>query len=178
MSGTVSIQALRKEMRGIRPPQLIDVRTASEFAGGHIPCAINIPMDQFESRRPDLRLEEGVVLICKGGSRAQIVAGWLNHCAVRVLTGGTDAWKHNGLELVRSKKTRWSLERQVRLGVGLLILAAAVMAVAGVHWGIFLALLMGAGQVFAGATDFCPLGMVLARMPWNQTRPNCAGLKL
>ena len=172
----VSVQALREEMNGGRHPQLVDVRTASEFAAGHIPCAINIPMDQFESRRPDLRLEDGVVLVCKGGSRAQIVSGWLgDRCAVRVLRGGTDAWRRNGLELVSSSKTRWSLERQVRLGAGLLIMTAAVLAAAGIRWGILLALFLGAGQAFAGATDVCLLGMLLARMPWNQARPSCAG---
>ena len=77
MSTMVSVSALRDEMRDRRRPQMIDVRTASEYASGHIPCAVNIPMDQFESRRRDLRLEDGVVLICKAGGRAQIVAGWL-----------------------------------------------------------------------------------------------------
>src|SRR6266511_2449259 len=72
VSRMISAQALREELRNGRRPQLIDVRTASEFAGGHIPCSINIPMDQMESRRPDLRLEDEVVLICKAGSRAQI----------------------------------------------------------------------------------------------------------
>ncbi len=98
---------------------MIDVRTASEYASGHIPCTVNIPMDQFEARRKDLRLEEGVVLVCKAGSRAQIVAGWLGaKLAVRVLEGGTDAWTRDGLEVVTSAKTRWSLERQVRLAAG------------------------------------------------------------
>ena len=172
----VSVQALQEEMNGRLRPQLVDVRTASEFAGGHIPGAINIPMDQFQSRRPDLRLEDGVVLICKGDSRARIVAGWMSdRGAVRVLRGGTDAWRRDGLELVTSSKTRWSLERQVRLGAGLLIMTAAVVAVAGMRWGILLALFMGAGQAFAGATDICPLAIVLAKMPWNQARTSCAG---
>ena len=103
MSRTVSAAALREEMKSVRPPQLIDVRTASEFVDGHIPCAINIPMDQIAARRPELRLEDGVVLICKVGIRAKIVAWRLGRrCAVRVLKGGTDAWQRDGLELVKS----------------------------------------------------------------------------
>lgn len=172
MSTMVSVAALQDETIRGRCPQMIDVRTVSEYASGHIPCTVNIPMDQFESRRKDLRLEEGVVLVCKAGGRAQIVAAWLGKvAAVRVLEGGTDAWKSAGLELVTSAKTRWSLERQVRLGAGLLVLGTTALAVAGAHGAIWLAMLVGAGLTFAGLTDICMMGMLLARMPWNQARP-------
>ena len=168
---TVSVAALKDEIRNGRRPQMIDVRTASEYASGHIPCTMNIPMDQFEARRKDLRLEDGMVLVCKAGSRARIVAGWLAESAnVRVLEGGTDAWLHVGLETVTSVKTRWSLERQVRLGAGLLVLAATILVVAGVHGAIWLAMFVGAGLTFAGATDICMMGILLAKMPWNQAR--------
>jgi rhodanese-related sulfurtransferase len=171
MSEMVSVAALNDEITGGRRPQLIDVRTASEYASGHIPCTVNIPMDQFEARRKDLRTEEGVVLVCKGGSRAQIVAGWLGaNPAVRVLEGGTDAWTRDGLEVVASVKTRWSLERQVRLGAGVMVLAGTALEVAGVHGAIWLAMFAGAGLTFAGATDICMMGILLARMPWNQAR--------
>ena len=78
MSTLVSVEELRTELAKGSRPQMIDVRTPSEFAGGHIPCATNIPMDQFEARRKDLRLEDGVVLVCKAGGRAQMVADWLD----------------------------------------------------------------------------------------------------
>jgi Protein of unknown function (DUF2892) len=131
------------------------------------------PDGSVEARRKDLRLEDGVVLVCKAGSRAQIVAGWLGENApVRVLEGGTDAWIRNGLEVVTSSKTRWSLERQVRLGAGLLVLAGTVLAASGVHAGLWLAMFVGAGLTFAGATDICMMGIVLSKMPWNQARLN------
>ncbi len=171
MGTMVTVAALKDEISHGQRPQMIDVRTASEYAGGHIPCAVNIPMDQFEARRNDLRLEDGVVLVCKAGSRAQIVAGWLgSHAAVRVLAGGTDAWICDGLEVVTSAKTRWSLERQVRLVAGVLVLSGTGLAIAGVHGAIWLALVVGAGLTFAGATDICMMGNLLARMPWNQAR--------
>lgn len=171
MSTLVSVTDLKDELGSGRCPQLIDVRTTSEYASGHIPCTVNIPMDQFEARRKDLRLEDGLVLVCKAGSRAQIVANWLGENApVRVLEGGTDAWSRAGLEVVTSAKTRWSLERQVRLGAGLIVLAGTILAAAGIHWGIWLAMFAGAGLTFAGATDICMMGILLAKMPWNQGR--------
>ncbi len=149
MSTLVSVKALKDELDSGRCPQLVDVRTASEYASGHIPCTVNIPMDQFEARRKDLRLEDGLVLVCKAGSRAQIVAGWLGASVpVRVLEGGTNAWNRAGLEVVTSAKTRWSLERQVRLGAGLMVLTGTVLPAVGIHWGIWLAMFAGAGLTF------------------------------
>jgi rhodanese-related sulfurtransferase len=171
MSTMVSAAELKDEVSSGRRPQMIDVRTPSEYASGHVPCAVNIPMDEFEARRTDLRLEEQVVLVCKAGSRAQIVAGWLGeNASVRVLQGGTDAWQRDGFDLVISAKTRWSLERQVRLVAGLLVLAGTMSAVAGAHGAIWLAVFVGAGLTFAGATDICMMGALLAKMPWNKAR--------
>jgi hypothetical protein len=132
-------------------------------------------MDQFEARRKDLRLEDGVVLVCKSGGRAQIVADWLGaNAKVRILEGGTEAWICQGLDVVESVKTRWSLERQVRLGAGLMVLTGTVLEVLGVHGAIWLAMFVGAGLTFAGATDICMMGILLAKMPWNQARTTAA----
>jgi len=55
------------------------------------------------------------------------------------------------------------------------VLAGTALAVTGVSWGIWLAMFAGAGLTFAGATDICMMGIVLAKMPWNQARAtDCA----
>lgn len=64
-------------------------------------------------------------------------------------------------------KTRWSLERQVRLGAGLLVLTGAGLALTvNVNW-LFLSAFAGLGLTFAGLTDICPMAEILAKMPWN-----------
>ena len=71
-----------------------------------------------------------------------------------------------GLPVVRGKKAI-SLERQVRIAAGSLVLVGAI----GSLWFsplIWLSAFIGAGLVFAGVTDTCGMGLILARMPWNQ----------
>jgi len=178
MCTSITVPQLLEQIGSGQRPQLVDVRTASEYACGHIPSSVNIPMEQFGSRRRDLHGDH-IVLVCQAGMRAQIVAGWLAaDRQTRVLEGGTDAWQRNGLELVSSAKTRWSLERQVRFGSGFIVLAATLLTVAGSRWAIWLAMVVGAGLTFAGATDICMMGILLARMPWNQTKPNCQELNV
>jgi hypothetical protein len=58
----------------------------------------------------------------------------------------------------------------VRLGAGLLALTGALLAVTlNVRW-IYLAGFIALGLTFAGLTDFCPMGMLLSKMPWNGPR--------
>jgi len=154
--------------------QLIDVRSHSEFATGHIPGAVNIPMDQIEARTADFLPGAPLILICQSGKRARITAGLLEPCGrqISILDGGTNAWRQAGLPLVTNARTRWSLERQVRLAAGLLALTGAVLAFTiNVNW-LFLSAFIGAGLTFAGLTDLCPMVILLAVMPWNR-RSHC-----
>lgn len=158
------------------PPQLIDVRSESEFAAGHVPGAVNIPMDQIESRLSDLMGHRPVLLICQSGKRAAMTAQLLepHHGQVQVLEGGTAAWIEQGHPLVRTASSRWSLERQVRFGSGLIVLAGVALSMTVHPAWIWLSAFAGAGLSFAGLTDVCMMGSVLARMPWNKPSRNPA----
>lgn len=152
--------------------QWIDVRSAGEYGSGHIPGAVNIPMDQIEARVDDLLPNVPIVLVCQAGKRARMVAGLLEPCRsdVTVLDGGTEAWHRAGLPLVTSVKSRFSLERQVRLIAGILVLIGVVLSLAINRNWIYLAAFVGVGLTFAGLTDMCLMAGLLLRMPWNQAR--------
>ena len=153
---------------------LIDVRTPVEFREVHVENARNVPLDQLDPdalvRARNGSANEPLYVICRSGSRGQqacekfLNAGFSN---VVNIEGGTMACVEAGLPVVRGKKAI-SLERQVRIAAGSLVLLGAVLSWF-VHPGfIGLSAFVGAGLVFAGITDTCGMGMILARMPWNQ----------
>ncbi|MBO0696981.1 MAG: DUF2892 domain-containing protein, partial [Zavarzinella sp.] len=82
--------------------------------------------------------------------------------------GGTAAWAAAGLPVVRGRKAV-SLERQVRIAAGLLVVLGAVLGWLVHPAFVGLSAFVGAGLVFAGVTDTCGMGMLLARMPWNRS---------
>jgi hypothetical protein len=92
--------------------------------------------------------------------------------------GGTLACEQAGLPIVRGRKAI-SLERQVRIAAGSLVVTGAVLGYLVHPAFIGLAAFIGAGLVFAGITDTCGMGMLLARMPWNRCDASahacCAG---
>jgi rhodanese-related sulfurtransferase len=150
--------------------QLVDVRSPSEFAAGHIAGSMNIPLDQIESRVADIRQDGRVILICKAGTRARMAASLISPCRENsfILEGGMDAWHRAGNLVVSSVRTRWSLERQVRFVAGLLVVVGAVLS-AAVSWKwVALSGFVGAGLTFSGLTDLCAMGVLLGRMPWNR----------
>jgi len=169
---TVTVSALTAQKDAPVRSQWIDVRSATEFAAGHLPGAINIPMDEIEARLHDLGPERPIVLVCKSGGRARMVADLLEPCRkdVSVLAGGTDAWRKAGLPIVASRRTRWSLERQVRLAAGGLVLAGTLLAVTMSRDWLVLTGFVGLGLMFAGLSDYCPMAVLLGVMPWNRTK--------
>jgi rhodanese-related sulfurtransferase len=146
---------------------ILDVREYPEYAEGHVAKSRLLPLGVL---RQDVRLagERGeVYLICRTGRRAHEAATVLQ-AAGRwepvVVDGGIEAWKQAG-HPVRQEKGPISLERQVRIAAGSLILLGLV--VPGLQW---LPYFVGAGLVFAGVTNSCAMGMLLARLPWNRPR--------
>ena len=180
MAATISSEHLKSLASGdsgacgiISPAvQLVDVRSPNEFAAGHIPGSVNLPMNEISGRLRDLRPNQAIVLICQRGSRAALTADLLKAQGVEasVLQGGTHAWVNRGGRLISNVRTTWSLERQVRLVAGFLVFVGCLLAVM-VH-PAFLALpaFVGLGLTFAGLTDICAMAGILARMPWNKPR--------
>jgi rhodanese-related sulfurtransferase len=161
------------------PVDLIDVRTPAEFREVHAEGARLVPLDRLD---PQALLSargnsiEPLYLICRSGSRARqaceriLAAGFPNVVSVE---GGTLAWEQVGLPVVRGKKAV-SLERQVRIAAGSLVLLGAALALTVHPWFAVLSAFVGAGLVFAGVTDTCGMGLLLGRMPWNQVKESGA----
>jgi NADPH-dependent 2,4-dienoyl-CoA reductase/sulfur reductase-like enzyme/rhodanese-related sulfurtransferase len=53
-------------------PFLLDVRTADEFAAGHLPAAVNIPVDDLRSRLNELPRDRRIAAYCQVGQRGYI----------------------------------------------------------------------------------------------------------
>lgn len=178
---TITPQRLAELCRGDGKPDLIDVRTPVEFREVHVEFARNVPLDKLDpailmQSRNGSR-EEPLYLICRSGSRGRqacekfLAAGFANVVNVE---GGTLACLEAGLPVIRGKKAI-SLERQVRIAAGLPVLLGALLGWL-VHPAFMgLSAFIGAGLVFAGVTDTCGMGMMLARMPWNQVKESAGG---
>jgi rhodanese-related sulfurtransferase len=157
--------------------QLIDVREYAEHAAERLVGARFMPLSQFSQHVDAVDKAQTVYVLCRSGARASQAAAQLEqrgHQDVRVVEGGLLAWQGAGFAVERGASKVWSLERQVRFTAGLIVLIGVVLAATVHPWFIGLSGFIGAGLVFSAATDTCAMGMVLARMPWNQQPAACA----
>jgi phage shock protein E len=87
-----SAQAENYSYNGTNSKVVIDVRTAEEFASGHVQGAINIPYDQIAENIksiPGLKKEDSILLYCRSGHRAGIAKQTLENIGfTKVQNGG------------------------------------------------------------------------------------------
>ncbi len=175
-SNTITPAQLREVSLKDEKIDLIDVRTPVEFQEFHIPFARNIPLDQLDPSQVSAErngAQRTLYVICRSGSRGKQACQKLTsagHSNVVNVEGGTMAWDQAGFPVTRGKKVM-SLERQVRIAAGSLVFVGAALGFFVHPYWIGLSAFIGAGLVFAGVTDTCGMGMVIARMPWNQVKP-------
>ena len=160
---------LRSLIAQADPMQLVDVREDAEFANGRIPGARLLPLGELDRRVAELDRSRPVVCVCASGKRsvqAMEKLAALGFDEVHQLDGGLMAWKQARFALEKDERAPWALERQVRFAAGLLVLAGLGLslvwpAAIGLSWFV------ATGLVFAGVTDWCGMGLLLAKMPWN-----------
>jgi rhodanese-related sulfurtransferase len=97
---------LAEELKGATPPFLLDVRSSVEFAAGHLPGAVNVPVTSLASSLVSLGLDPGrpVVAICLSAHRSPPAVRLLRRSGIeaRQLAGGMLAWWAAGLPSPRA----------------------------------------------------------------------------
>ena len=184
MSSTIPMvtpEQLHAEQLAGKTPALVDVRTAAEYRAGHIPGAQLITGEELspatiENRlgRPAPGRDETLYITCHAGPRAARAAERLRQSGltnIALIEGGTQRWEQAGLPLRRCGSAI-SLERQVQIAIGSLLILKVVLGY-GVHELFFAAAaFIGAGLIFAGVSRWCGMAELIARLPWNRS-VNC-----
>jgi rhodanese-related sulfurtransferase len=169
---SVSATEAQQQLTSSTSAVLIDVRTPGEFRSLHATPAINLPLDSITPEVVSGAIDGAskVYVICQGGKRSQSACEKLTEAGMENLVnveGGTTAWQAANLPTVEGKGAI-SIERQVRIAAGLLVFVGVLLgAFVNALW-LILPGFVGAGLAFAGISDFCGMGLVLAKMPWNK----------
>lgn len=81
---------------------LLDVREPAEWAHGHAPEAVHVPMQDIPARLAELPADDQLVVVCKVGGRSAQVVGYLvqNGFDAVNLDGGMLQWQAAGRPLV------------------------------------------------------------------------------
>lgn len=86
------------------PHVLVDVRTAGEWAAGHAPKAVHIPLSEVEQRLQEIPRNMPVICICASGNRSAVAATSLARKGIAPVynfSGGMASWQSAGLPVSR-----------------------------------------------------------------------------
>ena len=159
---SVDIATLYERLQGANPPMLVDVRTATEYDGGHVPEAVLIPLGAVAQRADELRGKGPVHLICRSGSRSAQAGSFLEQAGVDVVNvdGGTSAWARAGYAIVAERSWRRLLTPLIlSLTLGLAPFSPEPHLVGKLRW-------LAGGAVGMGAQDYFDVVMHGAPFLW------------
>lgn len=163
---------------------ILDVRTKPEHMAKHLSGShLFVPLNNLDPatllERHGLDADVTIYTLCQSGGRAQKAAkllqeGGVKH--VRPIEGGIGALESAGFptegNAPPSQQNNLSIERQVRIGAGGMVLLSFILAYFIHPLFLALAVFVAAGLVFAGVTNFCGMALLLMKAPWNA---NCTG---
>ena len=178
-SSSISPSALAAALASGDGHELLDVRTAPEYASAHVPSAKLMPLHELNVHEVLAWHKPGepIYVLCQAGARAakaieQFERAGCYDCVL--VEGGTQAWIDAGLPVNRGESKVLPLMRQVQIVAGTISAIGAALALMVSPWFAIVPLFIGSGLLFAGLTGTCGMALLLARMPWNRSGAECS----
>ena len=111
---TPSVREISQDELLAGPPAgavLLDVRSAREYASGHVPQAVNIAHDELADHLAEIGASKSdpVIVYCEAGKRAEMAANVLieaGYTDVLHLTGDMAGWREAGRPTVQEEALR------------------------------------------------------------------------
>jgi rhodanese-related sulfurtransferase len=152
---------------------LLDVRELGEYASEHIAGAISMPLSAFEPNQIAQIGDKPLVICCQSGMRSnQAFQKLVDHGLTNIsqLKGGLLSWKATGFKTKGYQNAPISLFRQIQIVAGSLVAIGTLLGAFVSPWYLLLSGFVGCGLVFAGITNTCAMGILLAKLPYNQRK--------
>lgn len=161
--------------------KIIDVRTIPEFQEKHIKDSINIPLGELNLKINELNLktDNHLLMMCHSGNRAAMAADMLIQSGfpnIKIVEGGMLSWEKANLPIIK-ENGNISLERQVRIAAGTLILLGLAMTWLIAKFFIIIPIFICCGLIYSGISNNCLMAMLLMKLPFNKKfyKPKASG---
>ncbi|TNF27167.1 MAG: rhodanese-like domain-containing protein [Deltaproteobacteria bacterium] len=147
---------------------LVDVREPAEFRELHLDAAVNLPSTRSRVADYEPYRDRTIRLICNSGRRARIVKAELDAAAfprVEVCAVQMQAYGETGRIGIEGA---WTLDRQFRLALGVLLLISLLGTYLVSPWFISIACVVATALTVTSLLDRCYFKVLIANMPWNR----------
>lgn len=170
----INAQAFKEALENEKRNDVVDfinVCTSTEYKEKYIEGVRSVPLDTLHNHLPEFKDKKTIYIHCRSGARAEHAIDILENLGVGAelinLEGGILAWEKAGFP-TKVFTHQLPIMRQMLLTAGFFIVLGVILALTVNPKFVFLALLVGCGQMFAGITGWCGLSHLLEKMPWNK----------
>lgn len=148
---------------------LIDVREPAEFREIHYPEAINMPLLTTSNEDYKSFASKPIYLVCQTGRRAASIQHQLAQIGIKdVYVLEANMQDISKTDIVEVSATAWTIDRQFRMTLGLLLL----IFLGGYYFigkgFIVIPMILTAGLIFTSIIDRCYMRIGIALLPWNR----------
>lgn len=164
---TRSLQLTLTEVH-TRKGVLIDVREPKEFSDYHIEGSINLPASGFHLNQFLPYKDATITLICQTGNRAGKVYNSLLEHGFEDVHVLEEHIAHINSPSMVSKTTGWTVDRQFRMTLGVLLAFFLVGYHTLSHWFMVIPGILATGLIITSIIDRCYMRMGIAMLPWNR----------
>ncbi|MBD2179108.1 rhodanese-like domain-containing protein [Pseudanabaena sp. FACHB-1998] len=162
-----------KQKLELQQVTLIDVRESGEYSSERISGSISMPLSTFDPEQIAQISIKPIVLCCQSGMRSSKATQQLLEYgfeSVGQLQGGLSSWKSAGFKTESDQNAPISLFRQIQIVAGSLVALGTLLGAFVSPYYLILSGFVGCGLVFAGVTNTCAMGMLLAKLPYNRAK--------
>ena len=149
---------------------IVDVREPKEFRDGNLPTSINLPSTKFEIEQFEPYRNNVINLICETGKRAKTIKTKLDEKGFENVFILNKQMADIQVKVEMETKNIWSVDRQFRLLLGLLLATFLIGNYFGIIEMVAIPLILSTGLIFTAIIDRCYLRMGIAMLPWNKKR--------
>lgn len=151
--------------------KLLDVRSVLEYVDTHIKDSLNVPIDSLIPRIEELKQQnKKYIVFCRTGNRSPMAADMLIQSGIhgiKIMEGGMIRWEKERLPIIKGV-SGISLERQIRIIAGSLVLTGILLSLFLNKAFIFISIFVSCALIYSGITDNCLMGMLLMKLPYNK----------
>lgn len=147
---------------------IIDVREAKEFSEAQVPNSLNLASTKFTVEAYLPFKEKNIVLYCQSGRRAKEIYSKLESAGFENVYVSNQHMEHIPKEELLLHNSTWTVDRQFRLVLGLLLLIFLLGYHLLSNYFIIIPIILCSGLTITALIDRCYMRMAIAKLPWNR----------
>ena len=149
---------------------IVDVRESAEYSDINLEGSINIPSVNFSVEDYRELSGQDIILMCQTGNRVKNVYQKLTDEGLEDIYISDTHIAHLNQVNLNESTSGWTVDRQFRMTLGVLLLIFLIGFFKGIGWLIAIPIILSSGLIITSIIDKCYMRIAISMLPWNREK--------